>query len=187
MSHIKIVVDGTPQSGGSKRVVTLPPMIAKIGRMMGGQRWIRAVDIMKVVRVLDDNPKAKGWQKKVQTAAFEQLGIHPNPSERLLFAEALIVVTQFFVARPKNHYKKDGSLSAEGVRRPYPTVKPDALKLLRPTEDALSGLIWTDDAIIIDHILHKRYADDPENVGAIIDVFPASQYQYEITFRRPTE
>lgn len=192
MTHVKIIIDGKPEPGGSKRVVTLPPLVARLGRKMKSKKgppemWIRATDIMKVVRVLDDNPKAKSWKKLVEKAAIEQLGIAKNPEDRLLFDEPLIIAIQFYVARPKNHYKKDGiSLTKAGRERPYPTVKPDTLKLTRSTEDALTGVVWSDDAIIVDMFLHKRYADNPEDIGAVIDVFPAAQFQYDLTFRRPS-
>lgn len=184
MTHLRIEIDGLPQPGGSKRVVTLPPIMKKVGRFLGGELWIPASKVMNVVRVLDDNPKAAAWKKLVAESAIKQLGIHADSDQRLLMAEELIMTTQFFMPRPKGHFKKDGSLSALGKRTPRPLVKPDALKLMRSTEDALTGVVYADDALITDHFIHKRYADNPGQVGAIIHIFPAAQYQYEITFRK---
>lgn len=186
--NIKIEVNGKPEPGGSKKAVPLKALAERVGRKLKGKRgaelWIPFSAIMSVIRVIDDNPKAKKWKAKVEKAAIDQLGIHPDPEQRMLLSEDLIVTVQFFLPRPKAHYKKDGSLSAEGLRNPKPLKKPDTLKLMRSTEDALTGVVWADDALISDQFIHKRYADDPQDVGAIIHVFPAAQFQYEITFRR---
>ncbi len=40
-----------------------------------------------------------------------------------------------------------------------PAKKPDASKLLRSVEDALTGIIWHDDAQVVDGHVHKRFAD----------------------------
>jgi Holliday junction resolvase RusA-like endonuclease len=186
MTSIRIEVDGVPQPGGSKRVVTLPPLIRRLGRPMGGEMWLPAKQIMKVVRVLDDNPKATKWKQMVERAAIRQLGVHPIKAQRILLDEELIVATVFYMPRPKHHYKKGGDLTAEGQRHDKPLTKPDALKLMRSTEDALTGVVWSDDAVITDHFIHKRYAERRDDAGCIIHVFPAAQYQYEIKFRGTT-
>lgn len=41
----------------------------------------------------------------------------------------------------------------------YPAVKPDATKLVRAVEDALTGICWRDDAQIVNQDVRKRYAD----------------------------
>ena len=45
--------------------------------------------------------------------------------------------------------------------------KPDVLKLARSTEDALTGLIWMDDAQVWEMQILKRYS---EGLGADITV-----------------
>lgn len=52
------------------------------------------------------------------------------------------------LARPKGHYRRDGYLSAAGLRSKYPTRKPDVSNVLKLCEDALNGLAWRDDACI---------------------------------------
>ena len=50
----------------------------------------------------------------------------------------------------------------------YHTTKPDALKLARSTEDALTGIVWADDAQTAVLEISKRYADAGEPCGCQI-------------------
>lgn len=43
--------------------------------------------------------------------------------------------------------------------RKWPSVKPDLSKILRATEDALSKILYRDDALIVQHTTVKKYAD----------------------------
>ena len=72
----------------------------------------------------------------------------------------------FLFARPNGHFRKDGSLKPSAPR--WMAVKPDASKLLRSTEDALSKLLYEDDARIVSVTGAKRYVVDGEHPGAII-------------------
>ena len=54
------------------------------------------------------------------------------------------------VCRPQHHFKRDGSLSAEGARRPQPdNKKPDVDNALKLIMDALNTRAWGDDVQII--------------------------------------
>lgn len=67
--------------------------------------------------------------------------------------ELLVVFT---VPRPKGHY------GARGLRPSapeYPAVRPDVTKLLRAVEDACTGIVWRDDAQIIEQHATKRYGE----------------------------
>lgn len=39
----------------------------------------------------------------------------------------------------------------------YPITKPDSTKLVRAVEDALTGVLWGDDAQVVDQHVFKRY------------------------------
>lgn len=117
-----------------------------------GQRW----------GVIDANPKSKGWKLKVEQVAGEIM------QGRALFRGAVELRLTFFVQRPKGHYGRKGLLPSAA---PYPIVKPDVLKLARGVEDALTGVIYTDDALIVNEILAKRYG--PERVEITVrEVLP---------------
>ena len=62
------------------------------------------------------------------------------------------------VERPKSHYgtgRNAGILKKSA--RLYPTVKPDLTKLFRSTEDAITGVVWVDDAQVVIQNLKKKY------------------------------
>lgn len=138
---IAFTVFGTPQTAGSKR-----------GYVRGG----RAI-------IVDDNKKSRPWKDGVAQVAGEAMvekGLE-------LLDGPVRVVFRFVMTRPKGHFKKDGTLSASGRRAPYPAVKPDTVKLTRAVEDALSGVVYRDDARIVDHRLLKEYGS-PERFEAFI-------------------
>ncbi len=64
------------------------------------------------------------------------------------------------VARPQGHYRKDGELSAEGLRKPLPTKKPDVDNALKLVMDALNGRAYRDDVDVVDARVGRRWASD---------------------------
>ena len=75
----------------------------------------------------------------------------------------------FLFHRPKGHWNKH-NLKPSAPR--HHCVKPDGSKLLRSTEDALSKLVYEDDARIVSGSFHKRYTIGAEHPGAIITIIP---------------
>ena len=68
----------------------------------------------------------------------------------------------FRIGRPKSHFRT-GKRSHE-LRDDAPlwvTKKPDVLKLARAVEDAMTGVVWVDDAQIAVETLSKLYGDTP--------------------------
>lgn len=58
----------------------------------------------------------------------------------------LALAVRLVVARPAGHFKRDGTLSAEGERCPSPhRVKPDLDNAIKLVCDALNTLAWRDD------------------------------------------
>lgn len=74
----------------------------------------------------------------------------------------------FVFARPLGHLRRDGSLKPSAPR--HHAVRPDMSKLLRSTEDALTGVCFEDDARIVGAAIEKRYAVGNERPGAIVTV-----------------
>jgi Holliday junction resolvase RusA-like endonuclease len=105
--------------------------------------------------VVDANPQSKDWKSDVRAAAMN--AFHGQP-----FANAITLHLVFFVPRPKCHFRsgKNSHLKKDSAPQ-YPTTKPDATKLLRGVEDALTGIIWRDDAQIVTQFVTKRYGDTP--------------------------
>ena len=130
---LSFFVAGTPAPGGSKKAF-----------VRGG----RAV-------VVDDAKNNASWRERVAAVAS---GHHRGP----LLDAPLAVTFVFFTLRPRGHYgggRNAARLKPSAPR--YPTTKPDALKLARSTEDALSGVVWRDDSTTVDLVVRKRYGDRP--------------------------
>ncbi len=72
------------------------------------------------------------------------------------------------VARPKGHFKKDGSLSSTGLRMPVPrNKKPDADNAAKLIMDALNTKAYKDDVQISELLVSKRWADWPATIVMI--------------------
>lgn len=77
-----------------------------------------------------------------------------------LLTGPLAVEFRFVRARPQGHFgtgRNAGTLKPNAPR--YPIVRPDALKLARVAEDALTGVLYADDAQIVEERLLKVYGD----------------------------
>jgi Holliday junction resolvase RusA-like endonuclease len=93
-----------------------------------------------------DNPNLKAWRQLVADAAQRAIAATPG---FVLFQGAVALDLTFELPRPKSLPKR---VEAH-------TKKPDASKLLRSTEDALTGVLWRDDAQLVEIRIRKRYAD----------------------------
>lgn len=136
---MKFTVYGAAKPAGSKRAFM-------VGKKGGPQRIV----------VSDDNPKSRPWKKNVAQVAGEAMNGAP------LMEGPLRLSLRFVVPRPASHYGK-GGLNKQGRETPRPIRRPDVLKLARAVEDALTGIVWRDDAQIVDEVLRKEYGE-PERV-----------------------
>jgi len=113
--------------------------------------------------VTDDNPKSKQWQAAVAEVSRQ---VYDGP----LLTDALRVTIRFFLPRLKGHYGTGRNAGKLKVSAPeYPTTRPDVLKLARGVEDALTGVIWRDDAQIVSEPLEKSWGE-PARCEVIIEV-----------------
>jgi Holliday junction resolvase RusA-like endonuclease len=135
---IKFTVVGIPQPAGSKRAFIIPGKDGAKGRAI----------------VTDANPNARDWKNAVaQTAIESRNGAGPD-----LLTGPLSFTARFYRPRPQGHYGKAG-LNKKGRETPFPTSKPDVLKLARGTEDALTGIIWRDDSLIVHEDIRKLWGE----------------------------
>lgn len=100
--------------------------------------------------VTDANAKSRGWKNQVTAAAREA---YQGP----LLDGPLSVTMTFFRPRPAGHMGANGKLKKSAPSEP--TTRPDVLKLARAVEDALTGVIWRDDAQITQETIWKRYGE----------------------------
>jgi Holliday junction resolvase RusA-like endonuclease len=83
-------------------------------------------------------------------------------------AAAVRVTTTFRLARPTSHMRTNGAPSARW--RAHPTGKPDRDNLEKALLDALTGLLWIDDAQVCAGEPRKRYTAPGESPGAVVVV-----------------
>lgn len=136
---VTFTVLGRPQQRGSKQAVLIPKrgggFIEKNGR--------------PIVRAKDDNPKSKDWMQEVRSAAAQAFG-----QGRPLINEPIELTVRFYFTRPQSHYgsgKNSGKLKDSAPKSH--AQSPDLAKLIRCLEDALKGIVWTDDKLVF------RYTD----------------------------
>lgn len=134
MPVLRFTCVGQPATAGSKRAFTLPS---------GG------------VRVTDTSgTKGKSWRAVCQDAAAEAMN-----GDGLL-REPLSVHFHFYVPRPKGHYGSGRNADKLKPSAPqYPAKRPDVTKWVRAVEDALTGVVWHDDAQIVRQLADKDYGE----------------------------
>lgn len=130
--HFDVV--GHPEPAGSKRA------FSRGGRIV----------------VVDDNPKSKRWKAVVASTARGAM----LRERRRAFDGPVWIEMVFRRRRPVAHVKANGELSLEGRRHEYPATKPDALKLARAVEDAMTGVVYGDDAQIVSEVLRKEWGEE---------------------------
>jgi Holliday junction resolvase RusA-like endonuclease len=132
--ELRFVVVGLAQTKGSARSFVITPK--------GGGKP-RAI-------VTNDNPKAKSWQTTIANCAALELGRAEHRG--LHFAGAVALAVTFYLPRPKKFLIRKYA----GVPVPHIT-RPDTDKCLRVVKDALSRVVWNDDAQVTDVVARKRY------------------------------
>lgn len=127
MTAIQFHVPGLPKPQGSKRHV-------------GGGRLV------------ESSKDLKAWRRKVSAAArFAFHDVAP-------FTGPVFVDLLFRLPRPKSHYRT--GRFAHLLRDDAPewvTTRPDVDKLVRGCLDALSGVGYVDDALVVSLYTSKRY------------------------------
>jgi len=137
---VSIFVLGLPQPAGSKKAFPIYKGSGPDRRFTGH------------VSVVDDNSKAGPWKTQIGWEARRQ---YAGP----LLSCPLAVEIIFELPRPAGHAGARGNLLPS--KPAFPGTKPDVLKLARAVEDALTSILWVDDALIVTERIEKRYGDRP--------------------------
>lgn len=107
----------------------------------------------------EDCKRTRPWRTQVAAVALEHAPAAP-------WEGPVALCLDFILPRP-------GSIPHE--RRGYPAAKPDDDKLLRAVSDALTGVLYRDDAQRCETHVHKRY---------VSEVWPRPGVQIELTRMR---
>jgi Holliday junction resolvase RusA-like endonuclease len=80
------------------------------------------------------------------------------------------------VMRPAGHFRKDGSLSSEGLRHPIPrTPKPDLDNAIKLVMDALNTRAYKDDVRIARVVAERQWGEWPETVVTLAPLTAAER------------
>jgi Holliday junction resolvase RusA-like endonuclease len=125
--------------------------------------------------MVESSRKVKPWRQDVKYAALAVTAAIPG---WVPLGGPLAVAMTFSMARPKGHFRT--GRNAHLLRDAAPTRPagmPDLSKLVRSTEDALTGVAWVDDSRVTQYVrLGKHYAgtsapDVLEAPGAVIRIW----------------
>lgn len=125
-----------------KIVFNIEPQQQERPRATGRGRFIRVYD----------PPKTAKFKRELKQLATEMY--HDAPLEGEIYLKVA-----FYRKIQKSISKKEHDRRASGEHRPI--VKPDLSNYLKAFEDALNGVLWKDDATIVELNTSKWYSDYP--------------------------
>jgi len=97
---------------------------------------------------------------------FGKALVESNQATLKPWREAVAVRLAFFLPRPKMHFGSGRNSSQLKPSAPtVPATRPDIDKLSRAVLDALTGIVFSDDAQVADLQAHKFFADAERPVG----------------------
>lgn len=145
----------------------IPPLEIRIAGIPIPQGSLRAFARNGKAWATSDNPRTRPWKAAVTAEAanaVQAAGLETPAYDRRPVAVAIT----FPLPRPKGHYGKRGLLPSAPK---YPATLPDLDKLVRAILDALTGIVWRDDAQVVALEAYKRYSDE---LVTIVEVSVAS-------------
>lgn len=126
----------------------------------GSTKAFHHKDTGRIINVQTNAGKQKTWVNSIRKAALS--------AGTLAGSEARKVSVRFFLPRPKYHYSSRGAVKPQYLLA-LPKTKPDVDKLLRCVLDALDGVYYDGDQVVVSaDMLRKEYAFG--NPGALITV-----------------
>lgn len=124
----------------------------------------RATRFGKGVRLYDPE-KVKRYKQELGDWAREEVA---KGDSKFPLDGPLKVTINFYRPIQKSLSKKERSRRLSGAHRP--TVKPDVDNYVKSTLDALNGVLWADDAQIVELQAAKLYSEHPHLVVVIQEV-----------------
>lgn len=113
--------------------------------------------------MIDADPKLKNWRHTIAANC---------PTVPLLLGPVMIDLT-FYFPRPKSHYgSRKGEPYLKDTAPRYKSSTPDADKIARAVLDALTNVIYPDDAQVAVLSIAKLYANADERLGVEISFLP---------------
>lgn len=167
MNPIKLFIPGVPKPGGSKTSQVVRKKGGAIVMVPNGKGGTRPL-----ITTRDDAKGNAAWKDSVKFFAREQYRADP------IRGVPLLLIVTFVMPRIGGHY---GSGKNAGKLKPnapmFHTVKPDLTKLMRSTEDALTGVLWGDDTQVAMQVSRKVYGAQPGAHVEVRELTPAASIQ----------
>jgi len=114
--------------------------------------------------MIDTNKNLKSWRSVIACACPMDA-----PLSCLIGIELV-----FYFSRPQSHYgRRDKKPYLKGNAPIYKPSKPDADKLARAALDALTGIAYVDDAMVVKLTVHKCYTH--ATTGVQVTITPLSE------------
>jgi crossover junction endodeoxyribonuclease RusA len=99
------------------------------------------------------NPRTMPWRQEVAACAQRAM------QGRTMLFEAVTLTVRFGFPHPKSHYRTGKHAHELRDKVWHMTSKPDLSKLVRAVEDAMTGIVYRDDAQITSILAQKAYMD----------------------------
>ena len=135
-----------------------PVIIRLVGPPQGKNRHRSRIasskDGRQFIRNFSD-PKTASYEARIRAAAAEAM------SGRPLLSGAVEVAIWAYRAVPTSLSRKNTALALAGQIRP--TTKPDVDNYAKVI-DALNGIVWVDDALVVQSFVAKLFAEAPSLV-----------------------
>ena len=110
------------------------------------------------VVIAGNSSAVKSWEASIRS---EAAAAWPYPPTR----DAVSVGLEFSMPRPKSHLRTNGQVKPDSPTSV--SKKPDIDKLARPVLDALTAVVYADDAQVTELLCSKTYSDTPGVTVAI--------------------
>lgn len=165
----EFVVVGEPRPAGSKSSI---PAVRKDPKKPGRFIPILKENGVPVVRTVDSSgTEGVAWRQDVSSA-----GLHWRRTDAPIAGRLAAEFTFVFPYKAGDYMKRDPT-QLKGSIRVAPHVRPDVLKLTRAAEDALTSVIYEDDAQITDELsrkVHVAPSDGPMRLEVRVWTLPTT-------------
>lgn len=156
MTSITFTVPGTPAPGGSKNAFALKRRDGSL--VMRGNT--------PIINIVDAGKGNKQWRRSVAIMARKAMGSTPP------FVGPVSLNIDFTFERPASHYRVESKFNSLRNSAPkFRTQKPDALKLARSTEDAMTGIVYVDDAQVVELFVTKAWGSESGAEITVTEMF----------------
>lgn len=116
------------------------------------------------VAIVDASKRSRPWKDRISAIAATAWPHAP-------LDQPLSLTLRFVMPRPASHYgSRKGEKYLKNSAPKWHSGTPDTTKLIRAVEDALTGIVWRDDSLIVAQLATKIYG---ESTGVQIRIAPA--------------